>query len=325
MEYAVRRHRVGSLLHSACRDQPHLQFEGQAKSLLGEAYQANVLKGLRQKATEKNMSELLGAHSIEFSFLKGHGLSAQLFGDPSSRQSSDVDILIPGTRAGEAIKLLNSRGFRYQPYTYRSRRLLSAIRQKQDMEIFKDLIFIHPDYDVPVELHRRLFQFEPKGLTEDFRNSFGFEIVPKISNAHYCLYLILHGAVCLWKRMKWLADLSLLARSMPHEVRREVMTIARKFGCEVAVSSSLTFAERIFPGSRDEDWKALTADLQNHPHSRKLGDLFLEMLSSENIRHPPLPLKAYLTSSVADLIFPGKIDLLPNIIRRYMASLSLRV
>lgn len=325
MEYAVRRHRVGSLLHGACQHRQHLKFEGRAKSLLHETYEANVLQGLRQKATEKKMSELLSAHSIEFSFLKGHGLSAQLYDDPGIRQSSDVDILIPGAQAGSAIKLLNAEGFDHEPYTYRNRRLLPAIRQRQDMEIFKDLRFIHPDYDVPVELHKRLFQFEPKGLTEDFSKSVGFEMVPRISDGHYCLYLILHGAVCLWKRIKWVADLSLLARKMPYDLRSDVMLIAKKFGCEIAVSSSLLFAERIFPGSLDANWKAQIAALENHPHSQKLEGLYLEMLTSENIRHPSLPLRAYLTSSVADLIFVGKMDFLPSFIRRSMASLSLRL
>lgn len=325
VKYAVERQRVGPLLHSACQHQQHLKFAGQARSLLRESFEANVLNGLRQKATERKMSELLSAHGLDFSFLKGLGLSAQLYPDPAVRQSSDVDILVPADQSGLAIKLLNTEGFDHIPYTYRRRRLLPAIRQKQDMEIFKDLIFRHPDFDVPVELHKRLFQFEPKGLTEEFGRSIRFEMVPTISNAHYCLYLILHGAVCLWKRMKWLADLSLLVRNMPHDLRCEVMSIARKFGCEIAVSSSLLFAERIFPGSLDENWKSLTATFEDHPHSHKLEGLFLDMMASERIRHPSLPLKAYLTSSVADLIFVGKIDLMPNMIRRYLASLSLRI
>lgn len=314
---------MGPLLHLAC--QASAAADEDALSILKASYQENVFRSLRQKAAERKLSNLLISHDLPFSLLKGLGLAEQLYDDPNARQSKDVDILIPADRCGQVIRLMNDRGYRYRSYAVKRTKLFELSRQDMDIKLFKDLTFFDPDLSVVIELHSRLFKFEPNGLTDDFNESVKSGPTPSLSNSFYCLYLILHGTLAMWPRLKWLVDLSIMVRKMPVQSRQEMMEIADSFGCEAAVAASIFMAEELFPGSLDDDWQLLLAPFQQDNNLRKLQDLFYECLTASEIIRPSIPLKSFLLSGAADLVFPGKIGLIDTVIKRFVKSLAVRI
>lgn len=323
--FADGRHRVGPLLHVACQGCADIVVDKKALLILKSSYQENVYTSLRQKAVERKLSNLLNSHSVPFSFLKGRGFAEQLHDNPAARQSKDVDILVSPERSSEVIKLLNETGYIYRSYSLRSNKLFELSRQEMDIKLFKDLTFFDPDLSVPIELHRRLFKFEPNRLTADFNDSVKFRATPSLSNSFYCLYLILHGALTFWPRLKWLVDLSIMARKMPAQTRLEMMDIAKSYGCEVAVAASLFMTEDIFSGSLDDEWQSLLDPFKKDQFRLKVQDLYYETLTASAAGRPSLPLKSFMLSGSADLIFPGRIGLFESLFGRFMNSLVIRI
>jgi hypothetical protein len=323
--FAVHRHRVGPLLHLACQQSPDLTADGTALSILQSSHRKNLIESLRRKAAEKNISDLLISRSVPFSFLKGRGLAQQLHEYPEVRQSKDVDILVPPDRSHQVIKLLNDEGYIYKSYSLRGKKLFELVRQDMEIKLFKDLTFIDPAFSVPIELHTRLFKFEPKTLTRDFSQSIKFSVSPTLTNSFYCLYLILHGAAAMWPRLKWVVDLSIIARKMPVQGRREMLDIAKPYGCDVAVAASLLMAEEIFAGSLDEEWQLLLDPYRKNERLRQMKEWFYETLTASEIGGSVLPLKKYMSSGSADIIFPGRISLFESLFLRWMSSLAIRI
>lgn len=322
--FAIDRHRVGPLLHMACQGADMATNEG-VLSLLNSSYQENVYATLRQGAVEKRLADLLIAESVPFWFLKGRGLAEQLYRNPATRQSKDVDILVSTDRSSEVIELLNDNGYIYKSHGPKSKKMLELARQGMDIKLFKDLTFRDPDLPVPIELHGRLFKFEPNGLTSDFRKAVKSTTIPSLTNSFYCLYLILHGTLAMWPRLKWLVDLSVMARKMPVQVRQEMMVLAEAYGCGTAVAASILFAEELFPGSLDADWQALLEPFQREAQLPRMKGLYYECLTAKTIIRPSYPLKASLLSGAADLVFPGKIGLFETLFKRLAGSLAARI
>lgn len=323
--FAINRHRIGPLLHSACQEMPEVDIEDAAKSQLEASFRSNALAELRHKAVEQKLIGLFLDHDISFTFLKGRGLSQQLYGNSPVRVAKDIDILVSSDQIQTAIALLNEGGFKYRPYSLGNGKVGAVARQYQDLRIHKDLTFHDPQYSVPIEVHQRPFQYLPNDLAAKFNESLGFAPVPPISNAHYCLYLFLHGSMTFWHRLKWVADLSILVRKSDESVACETIDLAMRYRCSHAVAASLRLTEQVFPGSLSDRWLAVVQEYEDDPSAGALFDLNWRTLNDVEQRRPKLPFKAFLSSGPADLIFPGQIPFIPSAINRWFGSLTMRI
>lgn len=323
--FADSRHRVGPLLHIARQSCADITAESNAASILKSAYQQNGYAGLRQQAAEKKISTLLTAHSVPFSFLKGRGLAEQLHDDSTVRQSKDVDILIPTDQSRQAIELMNQEGYIFKSNTVKRREKPELARQDMELKRFKDITFVDPAFSVPIELHHRLFKFEPKTLTTDFNEAVQFNASPSLSNSFYCLYLVLHGALAMWPRLKWVVDLSVMARHMPVHIRLEMMDIATSYGCDKAVAASLLMTEEVFPDSLDDEWHLLLNTYRKDKPVKEMVALFYETLTANDNGRPSLPLKSFILSGSADIVFSGKIGMIEIMLARFLNSVFVRI
>tara|TARA_R110000824_G_scaffold4308_1_gene20666 strand:- start:16215 stop:17291 length:1077 start_codon:yes stop_codon:yes gene_type:complete len=321
--FAVHRHRVGPLLYKAAQHFP--KIDNAADLILVQSYEKNLRAILMQKAASKRLTILLQSHSIPFSFLKGLGLANQIYSDPSTRQSKDIDILISPESSESAIRLFNESGYIFKSYSFKPNRPVRLSRQLWDIRQFKDLTFVDPKFATQIELHQRLFKAEPENFTSDLGASFKVETYPSITDCHYSLYFILHGALTLWSRLKWVVDLSLLVRAMPSPDRWQLVDLAKTYGCEAAVIASVQLADEMFPGSLDDEWLLILADRGNRKSVRKIFNLFYETLATSSAENSSLPNRQSTFFDVAPLIF-GKQIAIPKLIwRRLLVSLSIRV
>ncbi|WP_321327399.1 nucleotidyltransferase family protein [uncultured Parasphingorhabdus sp.] len=323
--FADNRHRVGPLLHMAMQNCADITATGPAATLLESACQKNLIASLKQKAAEQRISKLLKDHSIPFTVLKGRGLAQQLHDNSAVRRSKDIDILISPDRSRQAIAMMNQQGYIYKSATLKRTEIPQSIRQKMELKRFKDITFIDPAVSVPIELHQRLFKFEPRDLTGDFNNSVQFDAQPSLSNSFYCLYLVLHGSLAMWPRLKWVVDLSIVARNMPADNRLEMLSIAATYGCDTAVAASLLMTEQVFPDSLDDGWQQILKPYMKARNTAELKDLFFETLTADTNGRPNLPWKSSLLSGSADIIFSGKIGLMDSTRARVLNSVFARI
>jgi len=323
--YAIGRHRIGPLVFKAVHT--NLQKNDPSSSaidLLERSYRENTRKILTQRAASKSLTDLLDKHAVPYCNLKGDGLAQQIYNDPGLRQSVDIDILIPEEKSRLAIQLMNDAGYHYRPYAMNRNRQHGLSRQVSNMKRFKDLTFVDPKFGTAIELHQRFFTIEPNGFTSYFYRSNRSATIPSITNSHYCLYLILHGAIAHWPRLKWVIDLSLLLRKMPASNLEEVLQLATRFGCFDAVIASVQLVENIFPGSLNTDW---LREMDKHRDSLSIArtvDVFLGVLASNASGNPDLPAKRPLFSDSYRLIFGDQISISRILKYRIANSIALR-
>lgn len=323
--HAIDRHRVGPLLHAAlATGNGFARIEDGARTDLIASAKHNALTKIRREAAERKARAALEDEAIRFSILKGTGLAAQLYDDPALRTAKDLDILIDPERARDAIGVFRRSGYRYIPYTRTSGKFAARARQYNDMLIQKDLTFLDTQFSVPIEVHRRLFKFEPRGLTRAFIASVDFAPTPSLGNAHYGLYLILHGSLTFWHRLKWVADLSIILRRTGPDLMGEILTLADGYGCSEAVISSAMLAEQMFPGSLDGHWSEAARGEAHRPQVGRLLSHYRQTLTGPGDWYRNLPLKAWWSSGPADLIFPGRIGFARAAVNRWAASFTTR-
>jgi hypothetical protein len=325
-ELALRRHRVGPLLHVASQTQGWSNQNNEEQARLRQSYRHNAVRDLKKQAVENNLIQMLSSKDIAFAFIKGRGLSAQLYEDPVARPAKDIDLLIAPNCCRATIRLLNDSSFRYCPTTTTGIKVGAKARQILDMQIHKDLTFRDQDFGISIEIHRRLFRFEPKRLTSDFIDSLEKSPVPFLNNPHYVLYLVLHGAMSGWHRLRWIADLSLLVRKTDCRVAERLIVLAEKdYGCLDAVLASLLLVERVFPDSLGGYWRDQVELHQHRKGVLRLCDHFWETLTAPEGPRYIRSWKTSLSTGYADLIFPGRIPFAQSKLNRLVSMVTIRI
>ncbi len=155
---------------------------------------------------------------IDFRIFKGIPLAITAFQDASLRDSGDIDLLVAQKDIFVAGEILEAEGYRRcEPQARLTpRRLRSYIAHQ------KDFSYEHPNGAV-IDLHWRLFRnsFLPAnaGLAEAGLQwlDLDAERIPTLPVQRLLLYLCVHGALDGWLRLKWLADIGALLRTMPKE------------------------------------------------------------------------------------------------------------
>ena len=157
--------------------------------------------------------------------IKGTFLSETLYGDPTRRQASDIDLLVQPSDFAGAIEALRRRGYthlrpRSLPKQEQLRRLLNESRHYE-------VAVIDEQRRLCIELHWRFTSFRrfpgeqddrlfDRFVTRDFS---GFE-TPCMTEHDLLLYMALHGTKDYWRRLSWLADFTRLASMHPLAVSR---------------------------------------------------------------------------------------------------------
>ena len=248
IDFAQKRHRIGPFLARIARDNPEIVLDCEASDRLEAIASSNQKKRLRQLAAIKKVSDLLRGAGIEFWLFKGEDLAIQLYANPNDRFSKDIDLLIKPADAAQALDLLQQHGY-HQNNAGKPAQGRTLSQRRLGMVLDKDQTLRDPQFNQQIELHQRFFRFEPNGLTAELRRGWSPRIQVPAHNTGMLLYLLIHGALDRWNRLKWLVDLSLLARGLEHDQLDELLVLARRFNCEDAVLASLNWIEMVFPGS----------------------------------------------------------------------------
>ena len=156
---------------------------------------------------------------IDLRIFKGIPLAITAFQDPTLRDAGDIDLLIAEKDLYQASEILRGEGYvRFEPQArLTSRRLHSYIAHQ------KDFSYEHTGDGIVIDLHWRLFRnsFLPAnaGLADVGEEwlPLGSERIPTLPAPRLLLYLCVHGALDGWLRLKWLADIAALLRTMPPE------------------------------------------------------------------------------------------------------------
>jgi hypothetical protein len=208
---------------------------------MAEDARAQVAAGLRIRTLSLAVIDILARRGIIPVMLKGYALASRLYPEqPLGRPSSDVDVLIPGERLGDAATALSALG----------------LKRQED-----------PSLENPFEEHHHLSFHGPIGLVEvHFRLFTGFgggcfddkavlqRALPAVLEGRAIrllapedefVYLATHAANHAFLRASWLVDLERYLHTSPGLDWNVMGTRARASGFSSAVAASLSALERL--------------------------------------------------------------------------------
>ncbi len=162
------------------------------------------------------ITDILTTGQISFIPLKGPLLSLRIYGDAACRRSKDFDLLIEFNSLEKAIVLLKDLGFKPQFYEWPTDNNLQQFKQK----LRNQFHLVHPQKKLYIELHWKLFHFLPvkPAIMETLvhANLMEVEFAGRkfnVLNAEMdLLYLLIHGSLHTWRRLKWLVDVHEIAK-----------------------------------------------------------------------------------------------------------------
>lgn len=176
------------------------------------------------------VTDALRAAGFGFIPLKGFVLSQKIYGDPSFRFTGDVDLLLDPSDIEKALAVMEKLGFIPSLYPWPS-----GEKQKQRLIRFRNQFALeNPATELDVELHWRLFYYPilPSGemdrivkenlATIEMQGRTFRVLNPELD----LLFLLIHGGMHGWRRLKWLVDVHEIARQKLFDERRFTELVA---------------------------------------------------------------------------------------------------
>lgn len=194
----------------------HRLSHQQIDSWLGENRAKEFLpEKLRQLKTVKNflfVTGLLTKDNISFTCFKGPLLSYRIYNDPTVRISNDIDLLIDKKMIIRVMDILTKNGFLLSEEIFWPQK---KIQQELLVDYIKHLSFYNQELNIIVEVHwvlmlelpvaqKKIRQIIAENLTEIKFSGRTFSV---FSPEFELLYLLIHGAIHGWSRLKWLVDI----------------------------------------------------------------------------------------------------------------------
>jgi hypothetical protein len=277
----VARHRVAGLVNeglSHARSAVPLE----AARAIGAQAQVLVRQNLACAAETLNLQRLFANANLPVVFFKGVSLAMLAYRNLGLRHSGDIDILATPETLAQSAALLEGAGYsRHQPPPE-----FTASHLQMWMHRCKEILYIHSEKNIPVELHCRLFD-NPRMMV-CLPATDRLQIVPlgdgvgvrTFGDDDLFAYLCAHGATHCWFRLKWLADINALLARQPDGGAERLYRAADARGAGRCAAQAILLCRRILGTaipdqliktlSRDASvrWlermamKAITADLE---------------------------------------------------------------
>jgi hypothetical protein len=207
----VRRQRVAGLVHSALKAAA-VEVPAPAGPAIAHAAAGIIRHSMTGAAETSRLMRLIENAGYPVLTVKGAALSALAYGSIALKHSKDIDLLILPEHAVAVIALLERDGYRI---TFPAL-ALSPAQRGMLTRYGKDVAMRRAGPYPQLELHWRMFGNRALLPTITARSPHqsvtlsGGTAVDTLAMADLYAYLVGHGAVDGWSRLKWLADLNAL-------------------------------------------------------------------------------------------------------------------
>lgn len=182
----------------------------QAIKVLKQLHSSHTLQHLQMTGELIRVTQLFKENSIEAIAIKGPVLSQMAYGDITTRQYLDLDLLTSEETLFDAANMLLEAG-------YRPTHPIKFLKNNALLKADKDLAFYHQNNGVKIELHWQLFEKRllQNNLKEDTLYasqsiSINNTTLQTLAVEPLVLYLAMHGSKHYWERLEWIADIDRL-------------------------------------------------------------------------------------------------------------------
>jgi hypothetical protein len=201
---------------------------------------------LRHAAEIADVSSVFSEHGIDMMLMKGEILSLKLYGDPTLRSASDIDLLVKPEDFDRADQLILSMGYRcYSPGSG-----LNEKQKKFHRSVGQNYEYCHDLKGVKLELHWRSYLWNQEQTDELWAQcqSIGWmgETFKFWNNDALFLFLCYHGAHHEWCSLKWLSDVAVLIAQGRPDGWGSLLALADQLGMRRVLAQSALLAAWLY-------------------------------------------------------------------------------
>jgi hypothetical protein len=176
---------------------------------------ANSQNVLHLIAKQLRVYKLFKENRIPVALFKGPLLAQMAYGEISLRQAGDIDVLITREHFHQARALLESLGYEMSPRLTRAQ-LASHLSNHCELQFMRDEWFTVVDLHWDLAPRSFVFNLHADEIMSRLQTvSLARTTVETFSSEDLVLFLSMHGAKHLWRRLEWIASLAESLRAVP--------------------------------------------------------------------------------------------------------------
>jgi hypothetical protein len=176
---------------------------------------ANSQNVLHLIAKQLRVYRLFKENNIPVALFKGPLLAQMAYGEISLRQAGDIDLLINRAHFAQARTLLESLGYEMSP-RLTSPQLASHLNNHCELQFMRDEWFTVVDLHWDLAPRSFVFNLHAEEVMSRLQSvSLAGTTVETFGAEDLVLYLSMHGAKHLWRRLEWIASLAECLRATP--------------------------------------------------------------------------------------------------------------
>lgn len=290
----ARFHGLTSLLAAAILSSCSEAVPDKTLQKLNESRRDAIVHDLFLRSELVRLLQLFKQAGIRVLPLKGPILAQFLYSDSSLRPSSDLDLLVHPQDVDRAVLMLNSNGFKMEPF-------LSRVPLPKLLRLKSEILF-YGQRCLMLDLHWEIapsdypFHIDPAILWDSVR-AVGFEEAETLTLAPEALlvFLCVHGTKHAWSRLIWLADIARLTQTDLNW--EEAFALATRIGCERPVLLGLLLAGEMFDA-------AVPSVYVDHARTKRMvvsrAEQVKQRLASDFLAEPTSLELTFFNTSMAD-------------------------
>lgn len=214
----TRHHRLFPLVHEFVTTKENIDIPAFVRESLKIQMIEYSFRDEEIKAALKKCALILNGRGISYCLLKGPVLGQRLYGNSALRPSKDLDILVEQENIADVIVWLRELGFEVEK-NYRKLKGAeweAVFKREHHLKLFDEKILIELHWRLMSSKHPVFAGFETKTLLERaIRREFEGIAVFTLSPEDELVYLVTHGSVHYWFRLRWLHDIVLYLEKFP--------------------------------------------------------------------------------------------------------------
>lgn len=191
------------------------------------------------------IAEEFTKNAVEHCFIKGMLLNVYLYGSLDARPCRDIDVWIKLSDYPRALEALRSLGYKQKLPGY----ALSGFKQTYYMSHRHDMAFYHPERGILIEPHFRIDYFGINFFPWETLVRKPIQLLNKgimtLEDDYHLLYLMIHGSIHAWIRLRWLQDIALFIQSNRCDLDN-LMNLAKQIQCQHLVEQTLMLVNDLF-------------------------------------------------------------------------------
>lgn len=237
------RHRVIEQVYSELKNTPQIPVNFIAK--LRQTNHQIKFNLLNMHAETIRITRILEEHDLPYIIVKGIPLAIEIYGGSDKRQCKDIDLWVTPDNLEKVQKLLIDAGYQQTLPSYQ----LSGYKKNYYLCHKHDLAFFHSERKVEIELHFRLeylginfFKFNQVATQQIISNK---DQIVTLQHDYHVLYLMLHGAIHAWSRLRWLHDIYLYVTQDKCNLTN-VYQLSLKLDCSHIALQTLSLLNKVY-------------------------------------------------------------------------------